>query len=113
MILQKISSKVELLGELSLKRSPCPYRWSSKAYRWCRYREIITRDAIGLMGIDFEDNGRPIPDASNFSSVRHDDGEIVSLVDVDFTEYRKKTCFLPSAKDPRNGLCPDRRASLP
>lgn len=64
----------------------------------------MARDAIGLMGIDREDDGLPLPDASNFSSVKHEPGEIVSLVDVDFTDYRrkndmrfvKKNCTIPN-----------------
>ncbi len=64
----------------------------------------MARDAIGLMGIDMEDDGKVIPAASSAQSIKHADGEIISLVDVDFAEYRrrnemkvvKKNCTLPS-----------------
>lgn len=64
----------------------------------------MARDAIGLMGIDMEDDGKTIPDASSAKDVKANTGEIVSLVDVDFAEYRrknetkvvKKNCTLPS-----------------
>lgn len=64
----------------------------------------MARDAIGLMGIDMEDDKKAIPVASSVKSVKHAENEIVSLVDVDFAEYRrknemkvvKKNCTLPS-----------------
>lgn len=64
----------------------------------------MARDAIGIMGIDLEDDGKAIPAASATNDIKHADGEIVSLVDVDFAEYRrknetkvvKKNCTLPS-----------------
>lgn len=63
----------------------------------------MARDAIGLMGIDMEDDGKSLPTASSTNEIKHKDSEIVSLVDVDFTEYRrknemrvvKKNCTLP------------------
>jgi len=56
----------------------------------------MARDAIGLMGIDMQDDGEALPEAPS--------GAIVSLVDVDFAEYRrkndmrvvKKNCTIPS-----------------
>lgn len=66
----------------------------------------MARDAIGLMGIDMEDEGESLPEASTFTAVQEtvSEGVIVSLVDVDFTEYRrkndlravKKNCTIPS-----------------
>lgn len=64
----------------------------------------MARDAIGLMGIDMEDDGKTIPAASTAKDVKHTEGKIISLVDVDFAEYRrknemkvvKKNCTLPS-----------------
>ncbi len=64
----------------------------------------MARDAIGLMGIDMEDDGESIPPARSAKDIKPEKGEIVSLVDVDFTEYRrksetktvKKNCTLPS-----------------
>ena len=64
----------------------------------------MARDAIGLMRIDMEDDGEPIPNATDFNKVSSAHGELVTLVDVDFTEYRrqneprtvKKNCTLPA-----------------
>lgn len=52
----------------------------------------MARDAIGLMGITFEDDGRTIPSPSNIADYYKNakKGEIYSLVDVDFETYRKK-----------------------
>ena len=51
----------------------------------------MARDAIGLMGIDMEDEKEDIPKPSDIRGIRkeHDD-DIITLVDVDFTEYRQK-----------------------
>ncbi|MBR6479324.1 MAG: type II toxin-antitoxin system HicB family antitoxin [Clostridia bacterium] len=64
----------------------------------------MARDAIGIMGIVMEDDGKRLPKSSTMDAVRRKEGEIVTLVDVDFTEYRrrnerrvvKKNCTLPS-----------------
>ena len=64
----------------------------------------MARDAIGIMGIDMEDNGEELPKASIIEDVKAEPGAIVSLVDVDFAEYRrkndmrtvKKNCTIPS-----------------
>lgn len=63
----------------------------------------MARDAIGLMGITLEDDGKVLPQPSGADSVGISGQEIVTLVDVDFTEYRrkneirtvKKNCTLP------------------
>ena len=73
----------------------------------------MAMDAIGLKGIDFEDDGKEIPEASSYEeSVKKakKDTEIfdytkgiLTMVDVDFTEYRKrhdnrmvkKNCTIP------------------
>lgn len=47
----------------------------------------MARDAIGLVGIDMEDDGKPFPTPS--SNVEHPVGTIVSLVDVDLLAYRR------------------------
>lgn len=47
----------------------------------------MARDAIGLVGIDMEDDGKPFPVPS--SSVEHPADAIVSLVDVDLLAYRR------------------------
>ncbi|MEE1137330.1 MAG: type II toxin-antitoxin system HicB family antitoxin [Acutalibacteraceae bacterium] len=64
----------------------------------------MAKDAIGLMGIDMEDDKKAIPEASAFNTINHEENEIVTLVVVDFAEYRrknemkvvKKNCTLPS-----------------
>lgn len=66
----------------------------------------MARDAIGLMGIDMQDDGDALPEASSIADVQAEapSGGIVSLVDVDFNEYRrkndmravKKNCTIPS-----------------
>lgn len=66
----------------------------------------MARDAIGLMGIDMQDDGTTLPEPSNFTKIQKNsaDGDIVTLVDVDFAEYRrkndlrtvKKNCTIPS-----------------
>jgi predicted RNase H-like HicB family nuclease len=51
----------------------------------------MARDAIGLWGITEEDFGRKIPDPATLSceEVPHEEGEVVTLVDVDFKAYRR------------------------
>ena len=50
----------------------------------------MARDAIGLMGIDMEDDGEAIPAASAMQSVEVPEDGVITLVDVDFTEYRRR-----------------------
>ena len=51
----------------------------------------MARDAIGLMGIDMEDDGEQLPVPSSMAEVRTEAGDgLVTLVDVDFAEYRRK-----------------------
>lgn len=62
----------------------------------------MARDVIGLMGIDMEDDGKQLPVPSDCT--RQNDNGIISLVDIDFSEYRRKhdlrvvrkNCTLPS-----------------
>lgn len=65
----------------------------------------MARDAIGVVGIDMEDDGESLPEPTAVSAVKADSaGNIVTLVDVDFGEYRrkndmravKKNCTIPS-----------------
>lgn len=64
----------------------------------------MARDAIGLMGIDMEDDKKALPSPSSLESIQAENNEIVSLVDVDFSDYRrrhemravKKNCTIPS-----------------
>ena len=51
----------------------------------------MARDAIGIMGLDLEDDGEEIPRPSTLAEVvAAHPGETVTLVDVDFAEYRRK-----------------------
>jgi predicted RNase H-like HicB family nuclease len=51
----------------------------------------MARDAIGLMGIDMEDDKKEIPQASNIEDVGCEPGEIVSMVDIDFAHIAERT----------------------
>ena len=48
---------------------------------------MMARDLIGLIGIDYEDDGKPIPKPST-KEPAHKPGEMVAWVDVDFKRYR-------------------------
>lgn len=51
----------------------------------------MARDAIGLMGIDMQDEKEPIPCPSDMSAISREHAEdIITLVDVDFADYRRK-----------------------
>lgn len=50
----------------------------------------MARDAIGLMGIDMEDDGGALPEPSSIFDIKASAQDIVTLVDVDFTEYRRR-----------------------
>ena len=66
----------------------------------------MARDAIGLMGIDMQDDGEALPEATSLAQAQDaaPAGALVSLVDVDFDEYRRKNdlrvvrknCTIPS-----------------
>ena len=65
----------------------------------------MARDAIGLMGIDMQDDGESLPKPTEMTDVKPENaGDLVTLVDVDFDEYRranenravKKTLTIPS-----------------
>ena len=51
----------------------------------------MARDAIGIVGIDMEDDKQSVPTPSDMAVVAaaHPEG-IVSFVDVDFAEYRRR-----------------------
>ena len=63
---------------------------------------MMARDAIGLTGIDMQDEGKEIP-VPNSKYYENEDSDIITLVDVDFVEYRKrvdnravkKNCTIP------------------
>lgn len=48
----------------------------------------MARDAIGLWGICEQDEGRVIPEPSGLTP-KHEEGELVTLVDIDFDAYRR------------------------
>lgn len=51
----------------------------------------MVRDAIGVVGIDMEDDGEALPEPTAVSEVKTDSAaDIITLVDVDFGEYRRK-----------------------
>ena len=50
---------------------------------------FMARDAIGLWGICQQDEQRIIP-APSVTEPPHEPGELVSWVDIDFDEYRRK-----------------------
>jgi predicted RNase H-like HicB family nuclease len=51
----------------------------------------MARDAIGLMGIDMQDCKEEIPTPSALCNIaKENEDDIVTLVDVDFSEYRRK-----------------------
>ncbi|NLP47687.1 MAG: HicB family protein [Clostridiales bacterium] len=51
----------------------------------------MARDAIGLMGIDMEDDGEKLPTPTEIDEIKTESADdLISLVDVNFTEYRKK-----------------------
>ena len=65
---------------------------------------LMARDAIGLVGIDMQDAGEDIPEPSSLDAIKSIEGDIYTLVDVDFDDYRKKhdnravkkNCTIPS-----------------
>lgn len=65
----------------------------------------MARDAIGIMGIDMQDDGEELPAPTDISKIQKEtETDVITLVDVDFTEYRrkndmrtvKKNCTVPS-----------------
>lgn len=53
----------------------------------------MARDAIGLMGIDMEDDKAAIPSPSELDAIRQEPDyadKTITLVDVDFAEHRRK-----------------------
>ena len=49
----------------------------------------MARDAIGLMGIDMQDDGKELPTPTPISELTVENG-VVTLVDIDFDVYRRK-----------------------
>ncbi len=51
----------------------------------------MARDAIGIMGIDMEDDKKELPIPTSLGDLKKtSSSDIISLVDVDFTEYRRQ-----------------------
>ena len=51
----------------------------------------MARDAIGIMGIDMEDEKEAIPRPSNVTEIsKQHEEDVITLVDVDFSDYRRK-----------------------
>ena len=64
----------------------------------------MARDAIDIVGIDMEDDNEQLPTPTTLSAIKAKKSDTVTLVDVDFAEYRrkndmravKKNCTIPS-----------------
>lgn len=64
----------------------------------------MARDAISIMGVEYQDEKKPMPKASELTDIVHKQNEIATLVDVDFNAYRKslenrairKNCTIPA-----------------
>jgi len=62
----------------------------------------MARDAIGITGIDYQDEGKELPEPES-AAYDLQDGDTLTLVDVDFAAYRKrvdnkavkKNCTIP------------------
>ena len=51
----------------------------------------MSADAIGLLGITLEDEGKPIPEPTPLDEVhKENEKDLVTLVSVDFAAYRRK-----------------------
>jgi len=51
----------------------------------------MAQDAIEMMGIYLQDEKKPIPEPSDINAIEVEEGEIKTLVTVDFDAYRRKT----------------------
>lgn len=65
----------------------------------------MARDLIGILGISMQDKEQELPPATPLTEIiKENDNDIVTLVDIDFAEYRrkndlrvvKKNCTIPS-----------------
>jgi len=50
----------------------------------------MARDAISIWCVSEQDAGRSLPVASEMFGLKQDDGDIVTLVDVDIEAYRRR-----------------------
>lgn len=63
----------------------------------------MAKDAIELCGVGYEDENLPVPEPSELSDIKPEEGELVLAVNVDFADYRrrldnrsvKKNCTIP------------------
>lgn len=51
---------------------------------------FMARDAIGIMGITLEDDGEELPKPNSSVITKERETDIISQVEVDFKQYRKK-----------------------
>jgi len=51
----------------------------------------MAQDAIEMMGVFLQDEGKPVPPPSDISAIEIEDGEIKTLVTIDFDAYRRAT----------------------
>ena len=65
----------------------------------------MARDLIGILGISMQDKNQELPIATPLASIiKENDTDIVTLIDIDFSEYLrrndlkvvKKNCTIPS-----------------
>lgn len=65
----------------------------------------MARDAISLMAVDMEDDGKPLPAASDIGDIKPlSENSVITLVDADISAYRRmldnkavrKNCTIPS-----------------
>lgn len=50
---------------------------------------FMAQDALSLMLMVMEDDGKTIPAPSDMNTIHHEDNEIVTLIPANTTEYRK------------------------
>jgi predicted RNase H-like HicB family nuclease len=51
----------------------------------------MAKDALEMMGVYWQDENMDIPEPSSIADIKAEDGEIVTLISVDFDEYRRRT----------------------
>lgn len=64
----------------------------------------MARDAISLIAVDMEDEGRELPAPAKITDLKPEENSIVTLVDADISAYRRmldnravrKNCTIPS-----------------
>ncbi len=64
----------------------------------------MARDAIGIVGLELEDNQEEVPNGTDLENINVGSNQIKTLVDVDFSVYRRqndlrtvrKNCTIPS-----------------